>query len=340
MDIKKYVRPNILSMKPYASARDEFKGAASIYLDANENPYETGLNRYPDPLAWAVKQALAPIKGVAADNIFLGNGSDEVIDVLIRIFCEPRQDNIVILPPTYGMYAVNAETSDVGIVSVNLTPDFDLDTEGVLKAATDKSKILFICSPNNPTGNALTLEKIEFLIQNFDGIVVVDEAYSDFSPQTALNWVGKYPNLVVMQTFSKAWGLAAIRLGMAFASTDIIGLMNKVKPPYNVNELTQQAALDALKNVENMKKQVAELSREREKLAEILRGLPVVEKVYPSDANFVLVKMTDGNAVYQHLLTRGIVTRNRSNVVLCENGVRISVGTPAENEAVVEALRG
>ncbi|NJN34389.1 MAG: histidinol-phosphate aminotransferase family protein [Saprospiraceae bacterium] len=198
--------------------------------------------------------------------------------------------------------------------------------------------MLFICSPNNPTGNVLTLEKIEFLIQNFDGIVVVDAAYSDFSAQNTLKWVGKYPNLVVMQTFSKAWGLAAIRLGMAFASTEIIGLMNKVKPPYNVNELTQQAALDALKNVEKMRKQVAELLQEREKLAAILRGLPVVEKVYPSDANFLFVKMTDGNAVYRYLLSRGIVTRNRSNVVLCENGVRITIGTPAENEVLIAAL--
>jgi histidinol-phosphate aminotransferase len=339
MNINGLVRINILNMKPYSSARDEFKGEASVFLDANENPYETGLNRYPDPLAWGVKKALSPIKNIAPEHIFLGNGSDEVIDILIRIFCEPRLDNIVILPPTYGMYAVSAETSDVEILKVNLTTDFQPDVEKILAIANEKSKILFICSPNNPTGNSIDTGKMLNLINGFKGIVVIDEAYSDFATESAVQWIGTFPNLVVMQTFSKAWGLAAIRLGMAFASKEIIALMNKVKPPYNVNELTQKAALEALQNEAKKNTQVKEIIAEREKLAEVLRGLPIVEKVYPSDANFLLAKMKNGNKTYDYLLTKGIVTRNRSNVVLCENGVRFTVGTPEENVKLIAALR-
>jgi histidinol-phosphate aminotransferase len=340
MNINQLVRPNILKMKAYSSARDEFKGQAQVFLDANENPYNTGLNRYPDPLAWAVKTELAKIKGIAPEYMFLGNGSDEVIDVLIRIFCEPRIDNIVTLPPTYGMYQVSADTADVAVLQVNLDENFQPNVELILSKANNHSKILFICNPNNPTGNAIDSGRILNLINDFQGIVVVDEAYSDFSTkQSALDWVGTFPNLVVMQTFSKAWGLAAIRLGMAFASKEIIDLMNKVKPPYNINALTQQAALDALSNKPKMESQVAEILAEREKMAAILRGVSVIEKVYPSEANFILVKTVNADKLYQYFLNKGIVVRNRHKVVLCDNGLRLTVGTPDENKALIKAFQ-
>ena len=323
-------------MKPYSSARDEFKGEASIYLDANENPYETGLNRYPDPLAWAVKKALAPIKNIASEHIFLGNGSDEVIDVLIRIFCEPRLDNIVILPPTYGMYAVSAETSDVAIVTVNLTSDFQPDVEKILATANNTSKILFICSPNNPTGNSIDTGKMLNLINGFKGIVVIDEAYSDFATESAVQWIGTFPNLVVMQTFSKAWGLAAIRLGMAFASTEIIALMNKVKPPYNVSQLNQEAAIQSLANEDDFKSNVQLLKSERELLKQSILALDFVTKIYPSEANFLLVEMENATAIYNSLIEQQIITRNRSSVV--ENTLRITIGTPRENQQLLYAL--
>jgi histidinol-phosphate aminotransferase len=336
-------------MKPYSSARDEFKGEASVFLDANENPFDNdGLNRYPDPLAMKVKAEIAKIKNVTPQQIFLGNGSDEVIDVLIRLFCEPRQDSVLILPPTYGMYQVSAETNDVAVRKVNLTADFqpnvpDILSTGLLseeKGAKGQTKILFLCSPNNPTANDFDRDKILALLAGFKGIVVVDEAYIDFSKQPSLiHLLPAYPNLVVMQTFSKAWGLAAIRCGMAFASEEIIGLMNKVKPPYNVNELTQRMALKALKRVEQKDAAVVEILKEREKLATILRGLPFVEKVYPTDANFLLTKIPQPNMTYQALLTEGIVVRNRANVTLCEGCLRITVGTSAENERLIEALR-
>ena len=340
MNINQLVRKNILNMKPYSSARDEFKGVASVFLDANENPYDTGLNRYPDPLAWAVKKELSAIKKVAPENIFLGNGSDEVIDVLMRIFCEPNVDNIITLPPTYGMYQVSADTCGVEVIKINLDENFQPKIEEILRGANERSKILFICSPNNPSGNAIESGLILNLINNFKGIVVVDEAYSDFSKQPSCSeWIGTFSNLVVMQTFSKAWGLAGIRLGMAFASREIIDLMNKVKPPYNVNQLTQQAALDALKNVEKKNEQVAEILEQRGKMAEILRGLDVVEKVYPSDANFLLVKVRQANALYNYLLKKEIVVRNRHTVVLCEDCLRITVGVPSENAKLVMALK-
>lgn len=340
MNINQLVRKNILNMKPYSSARDEFKGVASVFLDANENPYDTGLNRYPDPLAWAVKKELSAIKKVAAENIFLGNGSDEVIDVLMRIFCEPNVNNIITLPPTYGMYQVSADTCGVEVIKINLDENFQPKIEEILRGANERSKILFICSPNNPSGNAIESGLILNLINNFKGIVVVDEAYSDFSKQPSCSeWIGTFSNLVVMQTFSKAWGLAGIRLGMAFASREIIDLMNKVKPPYNVNQLTQQAALDALKNVEKKNEQVAEILEQRGKMAEILRGLDVVEKVYPSDANFLLVKVRQANALYNYLLKKEIVVRNRHTIVLCEDCLRITVGVPSENAKLVMALK-
>ena len=329
-------------MKAYSSARNEFKGAASVFLDANENPFPNdGLNRYPDPLAMAVKREIAKIKGVETENIFLGNGSDEVIDVLVRIFCEPRVDNIITLPPTYGMYQVAADTADVAVRTINLTADFQPNVEEILRGADERSKILFICSPNNPTANNIESAKILNLLNSFKGIVVVDEAYIDFSAQqSCVDWIQTFPNLVVMQTFSKAWGMAGIRLGMAFGSKQIIDLMNKVKPPYNVNELTQRAALDLLKNKAAKKDaNVKEIIAEREKMAAILRGYIFVEKVYPSDANFLLVKMPNPNAMYNWFLTNGIVVRNRNTVTLCEGCLRLTVGTPEENTALLEAFK-
>jgi histidinol-phosphate aminotransferase len=340
MNIKELVRSNILKMKSYSSARHEFTGEAHVFLDANENPYNNGLNRYPDPLAMAFKRELSKIKGVPPENIFIGNGSDEVIDVLIRIFCEPRVDNIVTLPPTYGMYEVSAETSDVEVLKFNLTADFQLETDKILRGVKEKSKILFICNPNNPTGNSLTIEDVAKLIKEFKGIVVIDEAYIDFSKQPSfIEQLGNYPNLVVMQTFSKAWGLAAIRCGMAYASTEIIDLMNKVKPPYNINELTQQAALKALKNKAKKEKAVKEILYEREKLVNRLRQFTFVQHIYPSDANFILVKVAQPNEMYHWLSTNGVVVRNRTNVVLCEGCLRLTVGTPTENETLLKFMQ-
>ena len=341
INIHQLVRPNIQKMKPYASARDEFKGAASVFLDANENPFPNdGLNRYPDPVATAVRKAIAQQKNIPAENIFLGNGSDEVIDVLIRIFCEPRIDNIITLPPTYGMYEVSANTADVEVRKVVLTPDFQPKVADILRGSDVHSKILFLCSPNNPTGNSFKPALILELLAKFQGILVIDEAYIDFSEQpSCTQWLSDFPNLVVMQTFSKAWGLAAIRLGMAFGSAEIIGLMNKVKPPYNVNELTQRTALKALKNAEKTAVAIAEILSEREKLADILRGLDFVKKVHPSDANFLLVEVLQPNDLYNWLAMNGVVVRNRNNVVLCEGCLRITVGTAAENKTLVKAMK-
>ena len=341
MTINQLVRPNILKMKPYSSARDEFKGAASVFLDANENPFPNdGLNRYPDPVATVVREALAKQKDMPAENIFLGNGSDEVIDVLIRVFCEPRIDNIITLPPTYGMYEVSANTADVEVRKIVLTPDFQPNVADILRGTDAHSKILFLCSPNNPTGNSFKKELILELLAKFNGIIAIDEAYIDFSHQPSCKrWLTYFPNLVIMQTFSKAWGLAAIRLGMAFASTEIIGLMNKVKPPYNVNELTQRMALTALQNADKTKATIVEILSEREKLAGILRGLEFVKEVYPTDANFLLVKVLQPNELYNWLAMNGVVVRNRNNVVLCEGCLRITVGTAEENATLIKAMK-
>ena len=341
MEIANLVRPNIRKLVPYSSARSEFKGKAEIFLDANENPFETGLNRYPDPLQWKLKAAISKLKGVPAEQIFLGNGSDEAIDLVVRIFCEPRQDHILILPPTYGMYQVSADIADVDIRSVSLTPDFQPDVEAILAAADAHSKILFICSPNNPTGNDVELERIRSLCAQFRGIVVVDEAYIDFSKQASCtSLLAEFPNLIVMQTFSKAWGMAGIRLGMAFASTEIIQLFNKVKPPYNINQLTQQIALEALEtSYDDYKQLLSTLLSERERLVQGLRELPFVEKVFPSDANFMLIKMDDPNRTYQYLVEEGIIVRNRNTVHLCAGSLRITVGRPEENDALLTALK-
>jgi len=338
-NLNQLVRPNIIKLKPYSSARDEFKGAAEVYLDANENPFDTGLNRYPDPLQWKVKEKVSALKGVPAENIFLGNGSDEVIDLLVRIFCEPGEDHILILPPTYGMYQVSADIANVGIRIIQLTPDFQPDVDKILAATTVNSKILFLCSPNNPTGNSFQTEKIRALAAGFPGIVAIDEAYIDFSSQkSCTELLSEFPNLVVMQTFSKAWGLAGIRLGMAFASTEIINYFNKVKPPYNINQLTQTAALEALENKAQQEQMVQTIIGQRALLQQYLMSLEFVERIYPSEANFLLVKLQDSKGTYQYLVEQGIIVRDRSNVALCGGCLRITVGTPEENEKLVQAL--
>lgn len=339
MSIQHLVRSNIRRLTPYSSARSEYKGRADIFLDANENPFDTGYNRYPDPLQWKVKEKIAELKGVAPEKIFLGNGSDEAIDLLIRIFCEPKEDHIIILSPTYGMYRVSADIADVAVREVPLGTRFQPDVDAVLNAADTHSRLLFLCSPNNPTGNSFSLEAIGRLAGAFPGITVVDEAYIDFSAQpSSLTLLDQYPRLVVMQTFSKAWGLAGIRLGMAFASEEIIGLFNKVKPPYNVNQLTQEAVLKALDNPGRQQQWVQSLLGQRTLLAQYLGGLDFVERIYPSDANFLLVKVREPRRVYDFLAGRGIIVRDRSRVALCEGCLRITIGTPEENEQLFRAL--
>ncbi len=339
MSIDNLIRANIRRLTPYSSARSEYKGRADIFLDANENPFDTGYNRYPDPLQWKVKDKIAELKGISREKIFLGNGSDEVIDLLIRIFCEPREGHIVTLPPTYGMYRVSADIADVEVREVPLSARFQPDVEAVLKAADEHSRLLFLCSPNNPTGNSFPLEVIGQLAEGFPGITVVDEAYIDFSAQpSALSLLDQYPHLVVMQTFSKAWGLAGIRLGMAFASQEIIGLFNKVKPPYNVNQLTQEAVLKALENQKQKEQWVQSLLGQRTLLAQYLSGLEFVERIHPSDANFLLVKVTEPRRIYDFLVEQGIIVRDRSRVALCEGCLRITVGTPEENEKLFRTL--
>ncbi len=334
------VRPNILRLAPYSSARHEFEGTAEVFLDANENPFDTGLNRYPDPLQQAVKAKLSVLKNVSTEHIFLGNGSDEVIDLLLRIFCEPKEDHIIILPPTYGMYKVSASISDVEVKEVPLQADFQPNVEAVLAKADVHSKLLFICSPNNPTGNSMDRAKVRQLIAGFDGIVVLDEAYIDFAEQeSCITLLSEYPNLVVMQTFSKAWGLAAIRLGMAFASEEIIHLFNKVKPPYNVNELTQKKALEALNEQHTQEMWVDQLLSQRKVLQQALTTFHFVKKIYPSDANFLLVKVPDPQELYNFLVIHQIIVRNRSNVLLCEGCLRITVGTEAENLKLLQVLQ-
>lgn len=341
-DLKKLVRPHLLQLKPYSSARDEFKGTAEVYLDANENPYgsvgDGAYNRYPDPLQLALKEEITKIKGVAPAQIFLGNGSDEPIDLLVRIFCKPGADAIVQLPPTYGMYQVSADTNDVEVINVHLTEDFQIKKEEVLAALKPNVKLVFICSPNNPTGNNMNREDVLEIARKATCLVVVDEAYIDFSSQPSLiAELKNYPNLVVLQTFSKAWGLAGIRLGMAFASEEIIGLMNKVKFPYNVNLLSQQAAVRAVQRETAKDKLVNKILKERETLIELLQDAKYVLKIYPTDANFVLVKTTNGEEIYNQLVNQGIIVRNRSKITLCEGCLRITVGTQVENLTLMRA---
>ncbi|MEM9888129.1 MAG: histidinol-phosphate transaminase [Bacteroidota bacterium] len=338
--INKLVRNNILQLAPYSSARHEFVGAAEVFLDANENPNDTGFNRYPDPLQKEVKAALSKIKKVPVKNIFLGNGSDEVIDLLIRIFCEPRIDHILCLPPTYGMYKVSAAIADVGVKNVMLSSDFQPDVEKILGTTNDKSKLLFVCTPNNPTGNAFEQKRVIKLLENFKGIVVIDEAYTDFDAGKSYNQLlADYPNLVVMQTFSKAWGMAAIRLGIAYTSEEIIHYLNKVKPPYNVNLLTQQAALKALQKQPQQAAWVREITAERERLTKQLTQFDFIKKIHPSNANFLLVKVAEPKVLYNYLVQHQIIVRDRSTVPLCEDCLRITIGTKTENERLLKVLK-
>lgn len=342
-DLNSLLRDNIKRLVPYSTARDEFKGEASIFLDANENsfgsPLPVNYNRYPDPMQWKVKYKLADIKGVPPQNIFLGNGSDEVIDVLYRSFCRPGIDNVVLFPPTYGMYEVSANINDVIVRKVSLTPDYQIDMAALQEAVDERTKLIFICSPNNPTGNSIDRSDIEMILNNFDGIVVVDEAYINFARQkTFISELTEYPNLVVMQTLSKAWGLAALRVGMAFAGEDIINVLNKVKPPYNINQAAQDLVLEALDNINQVNEWIRETVIERDKLAAGLIGLPQVLEVYPSDANFLLAKTTDAKGIYNHLVEKGIIVRDRSKVELCNGCLRITVGTPEENTVLLETI--
>lgn len=337
------VRNNIKNMTAYSSARHEFSGNASIFLDANENafgsPLADNFNRYPDPLQLQVKEKLSKIKGVPTQNIFLGNGSDEAIDLLFRIFCEPARDNAIIFPPTYGMYEVCAEMNDVKVKKVNLTKEYQLDIHAIENAIDPFTKLIFICSPNNPTGNSINRPDIEIILNNLDGIVVLDEAYINYAKQkTFIAELTEYPNLVVMQTLSKAWGLAGLRLGMAFASKAIIDLMNKVKYPYNVNTATQLLALEALDNIQWVNDHITTTVTEREKLKNELLKLSFTEKVYPSDANFLLAKMNNAKKIYEQLCEKGIIVRDRSKVILCEDSLRITIGTPDENKQLIEVL--
>lgn len=340
IDINTLVRRNVLNMKPYSSARDEFHGEAEIFLDANENPYPSPYNRYPDPLQWSVKKKLAAIKGVTPEQIFLGNGSDEPIDLIIRAFCEPNQDSIMITEPTYGMYKVCAEVNAVNVQQVLLTPDFDLDLDAIPNTFDATTKVIFLCSPNNPTGNVLNRDKIVEVLKRFYGLVVIDEAYIDFTKSKSfIHELKKYPNLVILQTFSKAWGLAGLRLGMCFASEEIISILNKIKYPYNVNIRTQELAMEALEHVYRKDIWVDEILQQRDWLKSALASLTIVEKIFPSDANFLLVRVKDAQSTYQYLTNNRIIVRDRSRVNLCYNCLRITVGTPEENKSLIEALK-
>lgn len=338
------VRPNIWGLKPYSSARDEYKGIdAKVFLDANENPYNAPFNRYPDPLQGEVKRLLAPIKGVGEENIFLGNGSDEAIDLVFRIFCEPGVDNVVSIAPTYGMYEVCADVNNVEYRSVPLRVDgegnFRFCADDLLGVVDGHTKTVFLCSPNNPTGACLCREELMKVLDNFEGMVVVDEAYADFMEELSfLRLLGKYPHLIVLQTFSKAWACAGIRLGMAFASPEVIAIYNKVKYPYNVNVLTQREAIATLADYSRITAWVEELKAERTRLMKALAEYPDTEHVYPTDANFVLVRVRDAQALYDYLQTQGIIVRNRHRVQLCQNCLRITVGTREENDALLEAM--
>ena len=340
------LRPHILTLTPYSSARDEYTGKVGVFLDANENPLgsttDTGdYNRYPDPHQLAIKQKLAPIKGVRAEQIFLGNGSDEPIDLLVRATCVPGQDSILIMPPTYGMYEVSAAVNDVELIKVPLTPDFQVDVDAVLSAITPNTKLIWLCSPNNPSGNLLHADAIRTILKAADhSLVIVDEAYIDFAD--APSWTSEldnYPNLVVLQTFSKAWGLAALRLGMCFASEELIHVLNKIKPPYNISAPAQVLALEALNHEAEKNKMVTEILDERHTLVKNLRSLPSVQVIYPSDANFLLVRFDDAKAVFEHLIEQQVIVRDRSKVKLCDSCLRISVGIKAENDRLLDVLR-
>lgn len=342
MKIEDLVRENIKSLQPYSSARDEFKDATSdmVFIDANENPFETGLNRYPDPQQNLVKDELSLLKGISKEQILLGNGSDEVLDLIFRAFCEPKFDSVIALPPTYGMYKVLANINDIKLIEVPLQEDFQPNIEEILSYYNLQSKILFLCSPNNPTANSFNANKIETLLREFEGLVLIDEAYIDFSKEESwISRLSEFPNLIVTQTLSKAYGLAGIRLGICYASQEIIAILNKIKSPYNVNQLTQETALKALQNREKTTAEIAEIIKERNQLYLDLQQIDLITKVYPTDANFILAKVDDANKRYEQLVKKGIVVRNRSNQILCENCLRFTIGTAAENKTLIETLK-
>ena len=341
MNLESLVRKNIFNLKPYSCARDEFKGEASVYLDANENPYNQDYHRYPDPLQEKLKSRISLVKKISAKKIMLGNGSDEIIDLIFRIFCEPGEDNAVAIEPTYGMYKVCADINNVEYRKVFLDENFQLNADSLLAAADKHTKVIFLCSPNNPTGNLLNRSEMQKVIRHFPGIVAIDEAYIDFSSEPSwLDDLDNYPNLIVLHTFSKAWGLASLRCGMAFASEKIIAFFNKVKYPYNLSTLVQQTIMEQLKaGPKHKHKWTIYILGERERMIETLSELPVVEKIYPSDANFLLVKVTDANETYKKLVDQGVIVRNRSSVSLCGNCLRITIGTEEENDFLTEALK-
>ena len=342
-DINNLVRENVKTMKPYSSARDEFEDfdtADMIFLDANENPFENGVNRYPDPLQMSVKEVLAKQRNVKTNQILLGNGSDEVLDLLFRAFCEPKTDNVITLPPTYGMYGVLANINAVENKEILLSEDFQPQIEKIMEAVDEKTKIVFLCSPNNPTGNSFSDESVAYLLQNFNCLVVIDEAYIDFSKKDSwINELDEYTNLVITQTLSKAYGLAGIRLGICYASAEIISVLNKIKPPYNVNELTQKRALDRLDKPEKIKSEIESIITQRSVLLKVLLDVDFVEKIYPTEANFILVKVDNANKRYAELIAKGIVIRNRTTQPLCNNCLRFTVGTEQENMKLIEALK-
>ncbi|WP_053977867.1 histidinol-phosphate transaminase [Mangrovimonas xylaniphaga] len=342
IDIKKLARPNVMALKPYTSARDDFKemNVNYVFLDANENPFNNGLNRYPDPQQNKLKEILSELKQVPKEQILLGNGSDEVLDLIFRVFCEPNKDSIVILPPTYGMYEVLANVNAIKTIKILLKEDFQPNVEDILNNVDNTTKLLFLCSPNNPTANSFNASAIEQLIQSFQGLVIIDEAYIDFSAQESwLSRLEDFPNLIVTQTLSKAYGLAGIRLGICYSSKEIIALLNKIKPPYNINELTQQKALTQLQKAAQLQDEVCSILEQRELLQKELENIPYIEKIYPSDANFLLLKVDDANKRYEQLVTKGIVVRNRSKEPLCANCLRITVGNSKENQILIQTLK-
>lgn len=325
---------------PYSSARDDFKGAAQVYLDANENPFDNGFNRYPDPHQKEIKKLLSQIKNISVENIFLGNGSDEPIDLLMRAFGEPGLDNIIILPPTYGMYKVSARINNIQVKEVLLDENFDLDVAKIEHAITDQTKLIFLCSPNNPTGNSLNRQNIKSLLNSFDGLVVVDEAYIDFADEPSLlAWLGEYENLIILQTLSKAWGMASIRMGLCLANPEIINVLNKIKPPYNISGPNQKLAIQALSHLEVVKENIEAIKKQREYLVKELMSLSIVEKIFPSQANFLLVKTTNADSIYKHLTNQGIIVRNRSKEPGCNNCLRVTIGTEHENTVLIQKLK-
>ncbi|WP_108868403.1 histidinol-phosphate transaminase [Aquimarina aquimarini] len=342
LDIKQLVRKNIMGLQAYSSARDEFTGVGQdmIFLDANENPYQNGVNRYPDPNQTSLKTIVAKQKQLSEKNILMGNGSDEVLDLIFRAFCEPGIDSIITLPPTYGMYTVLANINNIEEQRINLNSDFQPEVETILTQANHTAKLLFICSPNNPSGNLIEVERIEKLLQSFNGMIVIDEAYIDFADKKSwIDSLDKYPNLIVTQTLSKAYGLAGIRLGICYASEEIIAVLSKIKPPYNVNSLTQEKAIERIVKKDQIQREITLIQQEREKLQEALSTINFVEKIFQSEANFLLVRVDDANKRYDQLMKQGIVVRNRSTQPLCESTLRFTIGTPDENNKLIEVIK-